>query len=438
MSTTNFETLDQWLNWIESCHPSEIEMGLERLRKVYLAMKLDFGSSRKLIVGGTNGKGSTIAMLDQVLRDQGKTVGCFTSPHFLRYNERIKLAGEPVSDALIIAAFKAIERVRGETRLTYFEYNTLAALHVFATQQPDVMLLEVGLGGRLDAINIIDADISVVTTVSVDHIDWLGDDREQIGFEKAGIYRAGKPAVCGDPVAPQKLIDYASEIGAQLYLRGRDFNLQQLNIKQPDRQSSAPTGWVWQGEAPNGNIRTISGLPEINLPKANAATVIQVLQLLDMLPPPEQLRASLMRASLTGRMQKKQFDGVEYTLDVAHNPEAAQYLASRLEMSQVSGRTLMVLGMLADKDIDQVLAHLKPVVDGWFLASLAVPRGQSSDQLVEKLNGLGVAVDSQAAYGTVQEALAAVKTSLLPGDRVIVAGSFFTVSDALTALNMDN
>ena len=205
MAEVHFNTLSQWLEWIETNHPVDlIELGLDRLREVYERMNLDLSSSRIVIVGGTNGKGSTIAMLDQVLRDQGKTVGCFTSPHFLRYNERIKLAGQPVNDDLIVRAFAAIEQARGDVRLTYFEYNTLAALHVFALEQPEVMLLEVGLGGRLDAINIIDADISVVTTVSVDHVDWLGDDREQIGYEKAGIYRADRPAVCGDPCAPQR------------------------------------------------------------------------------------------------------------------------------------------------------------------------------------------------------------------------------------------
>nr|WP_320135188.1 bifunctional tetrahydrofolate synthase/dihydrofolate synthase [uncultured Amphritea sp.] len=427
MAEVHFNTLSQWLEWIETNHPVDlIELGLDRLREVYERMNLDLSSSRIIIVGGTNGKGSTIAMLDQVLRDQGKTVGCFTSPHFLRYNERIKLAGQPVNDDLIVRAFAAIEQARGDVRLTYFEYNTLAALHVFALEQPEVMLLEVGLGGRLDAINIIDADISVVTTVSVDHVDWLGDDREQIGYEKAGIYRSDRPAVCGDPCAPQKLIDHATAIGAKLFLRGRDFNL----------STDVDDGWLWQGEQLNGNMLTVSGLPEITLPKANAATVLQVLNLLDMMPEPDDLRQSLTRATLTGRMQKVRVGAVDYTLDVAHNPEAAAYLADRLEGQSVKGRTLMVLGMLADKDIDQVLACLKPVIDEWYLVTLNKPRGQKAAALREKLAKLGV-INTVQTYASVAEALESVAHDATPDDRVIIAGSFFTVSDALMALNME-
>ncbi|WP_428035111.1 bifunctional tetrahydrofolate synthase/dihydrofolate synthase [Amphritea sp.] len=428
MPEAHFTTLQQWLEWIENNHPVDlIELGLDRLRIVYQRMSLDLSGSKTVIIGGTNGKGSTIAMLDQVLRDQGITVGCFTSPHFLRYNERIKLAGQPVSDALIVRAFEAIEQARGDVRLTYFEYNTLAALHVFSVQQPEVMLLEVGLGGRLDAINIIDADISVVTTVSVDHIDWLGDNREQIGYEKAGIYRAGRPAVCGDPNPPERLTGYADEIGARLYQRGRDFNWQQVD----------DDNWLWQGEQAEGSLLTISGLPELTLPKANAATVIQVLSLLGMMPAPHQLKASLAKASLTGRMQQINVAGTDYILDVAHNPEAAEYLAGQLRDKPVAGRTLMVLGMLADKDIDQVLSLLHPVIDQWYLVSLKGARGQSAQVLAEKLTNLGVAVTLQTACDTVADALNMVKREVGRFDRVIIAGSFFTVSDALIALNMD-
>ncbi len=427
MPKVEFNTLDQWLSWIESCHPSEIELGLDRLRQVYEAMALDLSHSRKVIIGGTNGKGSTVAMLDQILRDQGYSVGCFTSPHFIRYNERVKLAGQPVNDEILIDAFRAIEAARGEISLTYFEYNTLAALYVFAQQKPDVALLEVGLGGRLDAVNIIDADIAVVTTVSVDHVDWLGDDREQIGYEKAGIYRSGAVAVCGDANPPQKLIDYATEINADLHLRNRDFNL----------QVGVDGIWGWNGVTAAKDAVELTGLPDIHLPKANAATVLQVLQLIDMPISYDKVPASLANASLTGRMQKISFNGFPYTLDVAHNPEAAEYLAGRLQASPAEGRTLMLLGMLADKDIDQVLNFLVPVVDHWSLATLAVPRGQTSEQLQQKLAIQGVAVESTAAYDSVQEALAGLEGLLQKGDRVIVAGSFFTVAGALTAMNMD-
>ncbi|MEH6578197.1 MAG: bifunctional tetrahydrofolate synthase/dihydrofolate synthase [Amphritea sp.] len=427
MSTVELKNLEQWLSWIEKCHPSEIDLGLQRLQVVFDRMQLDLSASQIITIGGTNGKGSTIALLDKVLRDYGQRVGCFTSPHFLRYNERVKLDGRLVEDELLCRAFEAIERVRGDLSLTYFEYNTLAALHVFAMAKPDVILLEVGLGGRLDAVNIIDADISVVTTVAIDHIDWLGDDREQIGFEKAGIFRAGCPAVCGDPEPPKRLVAYAAEIGAQLYSRGQAFNLTER----------ADGLWDWQGTDTGGGVVQQAGLLDINLPKANAATVLQVLELLDIHPEPQQLAKSLANACLTGRMQRVSYQGQEYILDVAHNPEAAAYLRQQLEKVPVTGKTLLILGMLADKDIDQVLQELKPVVDSWLLATLSVPRGEQAVELADKLQRQGVAVDQQTTYDSVRDALLATKGQVSQGDRIIVAGSFYTVGNALTAMNMD-
>lgn len=427
MTVSEKRTLAQWLSWIEQCHPSEIELGLDRLSQVYANMALDLSGSRKIIIGGTNGKGSTVALLDQVLRDAGLSVGCFTSPHFLRYNERIKLAGQPIEDELLVQAFEAIDLARGEIRLTYFEYNTLAALYVFAHQCPDVLLLEVGLGGRLDAVNIIDADLAIVTTVAIDHIDWLGDDREQIGYEKAGIFRAGMPALCGDPEPPQKLINYADEIGAQLFCRGRDFDLTEFENGC----------WDWQGVTANGQIARRSELPDINLPKANAAVVLQVLQLLKLEVDDQLLAASLIAAGLTGRMQRIRHLNHDYILDVAHNPEAAGYLVKRLQQQPVSGRNILILGMLADKDIEQVITILAPVVDLWRLTTLNVPRGQSAEQLALLLKQQAIAVDSQTTCDTVQEALTGLQSQLQQDDRVIIAGSFFTVSDALTALDMD-
>lgn len=427
LHSQELNSLEQWLSWIERCHPTEIELGLERLRSVYQRMQLDFSASKIITIGGTNGKGSTVALLDQVLRDSGYSVGCFTSPHFLRYNERIKLAGRPVDDALLCQAFAVIEQVRGDISLTYFEYNALAALHVFAVTQPDFMLLEVGLGGRLDAVNIIDADLSVVTTVAIDHIDWLGDDREQIGFEKAGIFRAGRPALCGDPSPPERLVEHARAIGAPLYSRGQAYTLEE----RADGQ------WCWQGVGAQGEALQYSSLPDINLPKANAATVLQILALLDIRPPQSQLAGSLSKASLTGRMQQVTHQGGHYLLDVAHNPEAASYLCAQLEKRPVAGETVLVLGMLADKDIDQVLQALKPVIDRWLLVTLAVPRGQTAAELARKLQRQGVAVDRQTTYDSVHEALVAVQAGLHENDRVVIAGSFFTVSAALTELKMD-
>lgn len=427
MPESQDRTLQEWLSWIERCHPSEIELGLERLTQVYQRLALDLSASRKVIIGGTNGKGSTVALLDQVLRDAGYSVGCFTSPHFLRYNERIKLAGQPVEDALLVEAFEAIDQARESTSLTYFEYNTLAALYIFSRQKPDVMLLEVGLGGRLDAVNIIDADLAIVTTVSVDHVDWLGDDREKIGYEKAGIYRAGKPALCGDPNPPKMLLDYAAELGADLYCRGETF---ELNHRDDGL-------WDWRGRSVVGTELQLNNLPDINLPKANAATVLQALQILQIEIDHQALCTSLKRAGLTGRMQKIEYKGYTYLLDVAHNPEASAYLTQRLQQRPVQGRNILILGMLADKDIDQVISSFKSIVDQWLLVTLDVPRGQSAAQLAEKSQQQNIPVDSQTTYDTVQEAISDLQTQLQPDDRVIIAGSFFTVSDALIALNMD-
>ena len=425
--TANKKDLAQWLSWIEKSHPSEIELGLERLNEVYQRLNLDLSASKVIIIGGTNGKGSTVAMLDQVLRDSGKTVGCFTSPHFLRYNERIKLNGRQAQDDVLVQAFERIYAACGDTSLTYFEYNALAALIVFADAKPDVMLLEVGLGGRLDAINIVDADISVVTTVAVDHIDWLGDDREKIGYEKAGIYRAQRPAVCGDPDAPKMLLDYAAEIDAQLCARGVDFEL----TEYPDGQ------WDWQGKAVSGDVVSYAGLPDINLPKPNAAVVIQVLSLLGITPEKDALANSLAVASLTGRLQRIVRHGCQYTLDVAHNPQAAEYVVNRLNAEACAGKTWMVLGMLADKDISEVLGYLKDLADEWLLVTLDVPRGQTSAALADKLQQQGIASSRQTAYDTVAQALESLVPQLSAGDRVVIAGSFFTVSGALAALELE-
>ena len=425
--TANKKDLAQWLSWIEQSHPSEIELGLERLNEVYQRLNLDLSVSKVVIIGGTNGKGSTVAMLDQALRDAGKTVGCFTSPHFLRYNERIKLNGQQAQDDVLVSAFERIYEACGDTSLTYFEYNALAALIVFADAKPDVMLLEVGLGGRLDAINIVDADISVVTTVAVDHIDWLGDDREKIGYEKAGIYRSGRPAVCGDPDAPKMLLDYAAEIGAHLCARGDDFQLTE----------HADGSWDWQGKSAGGDVVNYRGLPDINLPKPNAAVVIQVLQLLGVSPEEGELAGSLAAATLTGRLQRIERNGCQYTLDVAHNPQAAEYVTSRLNSEPCAGKTWMVLGMLADKDITEVLGHLKDLADQWLLVTLDVPRGQTSAALAEMLQQQGVASDRQTAYDNVAQALEGLAPQLSAGDRVVIAGSFFTVSGALAALELE-
>ncbi|GAA0684179.1 bifunctional tetrahydrofolate synthase/dihydrofolate synthase [Marinobacterium maritimum] len=411
-------TLEGWLSRIEACHPSEIELGLTRLSAVAARLPIDLSNSTRIVVAGTNGKGSTLAMLDAVLRQQGYSTGVYTSPHFLHYNERIVVNGEPVSDELLCEVFTAIEQARGETPLTYFEYGTLAALLVFSQLKVDMALLEVGLGGRLDAINIVDADIAVVTTVALDHMDWLGPDRESIGFEKAGVFRSGKPALCGDPDAPARLVGHAEAIAAPLCRNGIDYRY--------ERQAD---GWNWQGVSADGVSCRYEQLPVPGLPLANAALVMQILQFLPKPVSEAAIRQGLEQACLTGRMQRTRLGGLAVTLDVAHNPEAASYLASRLR--EEAGQPIhLVLGMLADKDIEAVVEQLSPVVGQWYPVTLSVPRGTDKEVLVTALQKAGVPMKAIHPAASVKSAVEYLQLNQ-PEGGVVIAGSFFTVAEAL-------
>lgn len=412
-------TLEGWLSRIESCHPSEIELGLARLSDVVERLPIDLSNSTRIVVGGTNGKGSTLAMLDAILREQGKSTGVYTSPHFLRYNERILINGELVSDEQLCEAFGTIERARGEIPLTYFEYGTLAALLVFTQCQVDVALLEVGLGGRLDAVNIVDADIAAVTTVALDHTDWLGPDREAIGFEKAGIFRAGKPALCGDPDAPARLVAHADAIAAPLFCNGKEY-----------RYECDGNGWSWSGVSVSGERCCYERLPLPGLPLPNAALVMQILQFLPWPVDEAAMVKGFGRVSLTGRMQCTMLGSLPVTLDVAHNPEAAAYLAARLQEQSSEEVVHLVLGMLADKDIKTVIDTLMPVVDYWYPVTLAVPRGADADTLVGLLSEAGAAASAIRPASSVGEAIQALGDRGVEG-RIVVAGSFFTVAEAL-------
>ncbi len=411
--------LQQWLERIEACHPSEIELGLDRLKQVAERLDLSLDTAFKVMAGGTNGKGSSLAMLDAILLQAGLTTGRYSSPHFLHYNERVLLDGSPCSDETLCEAFEAIESARGDISLTYFEYGTLAALLVMSAANVDVMLLEVGLGGRLDAVNIVDADLAMVSTVALDHIDWLGPDRESIGFEKAGIYRSGKPALCGDPEPPQSLLAHAREIGAVLYARDQAFSF-----------SYDEMGWDWQGQSTEG-VLTLKGLPNPGLPLANAAMILQAVQLMPFGISEQQVRDGLQQAQLTGRMQSCQWRGLDLLLDVAHNPEAASYLAAQLQQAQ--GPVHLVLGMLRDKDIASVITALAPVVEHWYPVGLDVPRGSSAAQLCNELAQAGICSDRVHAKAGVAEALTHLADAGVP-DKVVVAGSFFTVAGALSCI----
>lgn len=424
MQTEYPATLDAWLQRIESCHPSEIELGLERIRCVAERLDMDLGPGQRVLIAGTNGKGSTATMLESVARAAGLRTGLYTSPHFLHYNERIRVDGKNVSDALLCEQFARIEQARGDIPLTYFEYGTLAALLCFAQAKPDLILLEVGLGGRLDAVNLVDCDLAILTSVALDHTDWLGDDREQIGREKAGIMRSGKPALCGDANPPQSVLDYARELGVPLRVRGRDYD-----GRRQDR------GWTWTGLDAEGRAQEHSDLPLPALPLINAVTVVQALELLALDIDQSALERGLATASMTGRTQRIELPEGLCILDVAHNPEAATYMAEWLQTRPVTGQIHLVLGMLADKDIEQVIQCLQPQIDRWYPATLSGSRGTPAARLAREIGALGGELAD--CYDDVAHALAAARKAMKPGDGLLVAGSFLTVAAALEVLNQE-
>ncbi|MGH1463462.1 MAG: bifunctional tetrahydrofolate synthase/dihydrofolate synthase [Neptuniibacter sp.] len=420
MQLENKNSLSAWLNWLEACHPSEIELGLDRIRSVAEKLSLNLGASTVVTIAGTNGKGSTIQYLQSIYCQAGYSVGSFTSPHFLEYNERVQLNGQNVSDQCLCDAFARIDQARGEIPLTYFEFGTLAALVIFSDETPDLVLLEVGLGGRLDAVNIVDADISVVTTVALDHMDWLGDNREDIGFEKAGIFREGKPSVCGDLDPPASVTSYAQKIGARLFQSGEVFA-----FKPSDSY------WDWEGVSNIGEAIKISQIPMPELPLQNASTVLQVLQFIPLNVSETQVKAGIESARLTGRMQQIKAEETVYYLDVAHNPEAAKHLRDRVD--RLPGRSWLVLGMLADKDCNAVIQIFEPLFEKIYLVSLDVPRGQTAEQL----QGCFSSEVNLTLNKSVTAAIDEIKSANNRPESVIIAGSFFTVAEALSVLEVE-
>ncbi|WP_394181508.1 bifunctional tetrahydrofolate synthase/dihydrofolate synthase [Marinomonas posidonica] len=403
-------SLADWLSYIESQHPSEIELGLERGNKVLAKLGLKRPKHKVITVAGTNGKGSTCAMLTQYLVSQGYSVGTYTSPHFLHFNERIALNNQPCEDALICQAFELIEQVRVDIPLTYFEFSTLAALWVFDQSELDYWVLEVGLGGRLDSVNMIDADVAVVTSIALDHVDWLGDDINVIACEKTGIAREGKLLVSGVVNPPKGIADTAANIGAVLKQKGIDF---QFWAKQKT--------WSWQN-----NEHRFENLPIPSLPLQNAATVVAVLTYMGLEPQASDLVALFASVELTGRFQKVSLQPDVY-IDVAHNPEAAIELQQRL--AAFDTQPIAVCGMLHDKDIASVVSILANSFKTWHCADLAGPRGAKAQELVTYLTPLEV---SARCYSSVASALiSATEQARQEGRSLVVFGSFVTVSDYL-------
>ncbi len=415
-------TLEGWLTHMERVHPHSIALGLDRVRTVRDALALA-APFPVFTVGGTNGKGSACMMLEAILQQAGYKTGCYTSPHLLRYNERVRVAHSVVSDSDLVRAFAVVEqaRVRVDVLLTYFEFATLAALWLFVEAQVDVAILEVGLGGRLDAVNVFEPDCAMVMSVALDHMDYLGTTREKIGFEKAGIFRAGKPAIYADTDPPQSLLAHAASVGAQLLVRGRDFDVAQ-----------AANQWRYQGP---GGARHALPWPALRgaYQLANAAACIAALDTLrERLPVTlNDIRSGLLTVENPGRFQVLPGQPT-VILDVAHNPHAAQALADSLKSMPRGGRTLAVFAMLADKDIDGVIAILKPLVSHWFVATISGPRGTSAETLAQRLAAAGITAITHCDQVAI--ALRLAREVAQVDDKILVFGSFFTVSEAMQTL----
>ncbi|MGL5390989.1 MAG: bifunctional tetrahydrofolate synthase/dihydrofolate synthase [Shewanella sp.] len=409
--------LEEWLAYLLSIHPTEIDMGLSRVATVAQRLGLLQQSPAKVVtVGGTNGKGTTCAMLENVLRLAGLSVGVYSSPHLINYNERVRINGIDASDAAFVEAFNGIEAARGEISLTFFEYATLAALILFKAAKLDVIILEVGLGGRLDATNMVDADISVITAVDLDHQSYLGNTRELVGREKAGIFRPNKPAIVGEPNLPVTVTEVATELEANLYRVGTEFSYH-------ERQDS----WDYQGQT-----RTLANLPLPTLPLPNAATVLAILEHGWPALSAEVIAQGVASARLSGRLEQVSAAPL-ILLDVAHNPHAARFLAQQLQLRVGAKRLVALCGMLKDKDIAGVLAVLEPRVDTWYLCSLQGERGASASQLRQSLSAQANAFE----FEDIAAAWSALKAQIRPDDVVIVFGSFYTVAGFKSLFKQD-
>ena len=412
--------LADWLAHLETLHPDAIALGLERVRRVRDVLGLA-PAFPLVTVAGTNGKGSTCAYLEAMLAASGYRVGLYTSPHLLRYNERVRVAARAAADADIVASFAAVERARGDMPLTYCEFGTLAAVWHFQRAGVNAGVLEVGLGGRLDAVNVFDADAAIVTTVDLDHMEYLGPDRETIGYEKAGVYRAGRPAICADPAPPSSVLRHAADIGADLRLAGRDYGYE-----------PGADGWRWHGrEAVCADLPLpcVAGAYQLHNAAAAIAALLSLPGALSV--PRRAIEQGLQGARLAGRFQRVAA-APEVYLDVAHNPQAARALAANLAALPPAGRTLAVAGLLADKDREGVLRAVISAVDAWFLADLGGARGASAHSLGEILRRLAPAVPA-TLHGHPAHALADALEAARPGDRILVFGSFHTVAAVLEA-----
>lgn len=420
-------SLDSWLQYISKVHPREIELGLERTQIV--AQRLDIVKPAPLVVtiAGTNGKGSCVASLEALLQQSGLRSAAYTSPHLLLFNERIRINAACACDADIVAAFERVDSARGQESLSYFEFATLAALYLFKKAAVDIALLEVGLGGRLDSVNIVDADLTIISSIAVDHIEWLGNNIESIAAEKAGIMRSETPLIYGEPEVPKAITDKAATLNAPLYVLGREYSYFE---ELPD------TRWSWKGIDLAGEAVELSALPVPKLGLGNVSIALQALQLLPLDPKPASIEQALLDLRLSGRFDCRtdKHSGRKVILDVAHNPDAMKLLAANLgRYRQQNGpieRIIAVIAMMADKDVEGMLTALESCVDIWYIAQVDEARGVAADKVAQILKTVRIQ-DDQLTYlqfDTVESAYEAACKGSNHQDIIVVTGSFFTVA----------
>jgi len=414
-------TLADWLDWQESLNPAEIELGLERISRVGRRLNLRPPSGRVFVVAGTNGKGSTVATIDALLRANDFSTGVYTSPHLLRYNERICLSGNQVSDAQLVAAFERVEAARQGEDLTYFEFGTLAAFSIFSAQKLDAWVLEVGLGGRLDAVNMVDADYPVITTIDFDHQAWLGETLDEIAAEKAGILRSRRTLCYGDVPVPGSIVRLAAE--------------QAVTIRSPESGFSSllsEAGWGWRGqEVMLANLPLPAGGPEQIRNQSLALAAIEVCDP-GLLASADAVSSALSSFNLPGRLQRNSDGMHQWLLDVAHNPQAGRALAAAIARETAAPVTVVV-GLMADKRAQDFVAELTPQVGSWITCPSGGARGAQAAALADVLEGMGSAA---LASGSVQEALALARQQTPTGGLIVVCGSFTVVGPALDALGL--
>lgn len=419
----HFDTLKGWLDWQESLHPLAIDLGLERAAEVFSKLNPNYTKPITITVAGTNGKGSCVAYLEAIYRAQGYRVGAYTSPHILIYNERIKIDGQPVSDSAICEAFTRVEAVRGDITLSYFEFGTLAALDIFSRSKVDIQLLEVGMGGRLDAVNIVNPDVSLISSIGIDHIDWLGQTREAIGMEKAGIFRPAIPAIVGDPNPPHSVFQTAEVKKAHLYYIGRDFGYEKSGSQ-----------WSWSAGQQQLLHLPAPALKGEHQYRNASSVLLAVSQLQNKLSVSETaIHKGLATTCLPGRFQLID-DEIPILLDVGHNPQAVGTLAEYLHDHFPGRRIHAVFSMMKDKDIAGVLEIMNPFIYDWFFAPLANPRSVTEPVIREIFLKNSI---SRLFFGfkDFSAAFAAAKRQSSKGDLLLVFGSFILVSDCLTELN---